>query len=224
MKVSELFETEMPRYPERNNPEYQAAAAKGGKFGKHSRVQWKTDEEFFERSKKLWKINRRLNEFTKWLVDTFKVNPHNIYISAHFAWVNAYQKWEVKLQGEKWKRDEGFAIKMMLKSIPAKWNQLLPDFELNYLTLSPEFDVNDTRTKTYNIHAHWMPRNRAEDQDFYDAVSITPTDRSEQEFIKDLHDVYVHNRLGSYIQAIHDENMSKYFADERAKLAAKDAK
>ena len=200
-----------PDYPSNSDPEVIAAAAKGGVF-RLGRDAWKTDEEITAQARLAWDISHRLGLFEQWLVKTFGVLENKIDIHGYFAVVNSFRQWHIKLVGPKWKRDDGFAIEMMMKKIPKKWAELLPDFSLQKLTLNPVFDVADERTKTYNIYSSWFPIEYESKRKVFNRYTLRSTTLSEEKFVAHGIANYSHHRLGAYTSELYDRQKSEWLA------------
>lgn len=211
-----------PKYPDKNDPAHIEAAKKGGKFGDRRHV-WHSDEEYAEFLKKAWEINHRLGKFEYWIKSTFKMPLSKIHIYGYFGQHHLnWSDFKIKVSGDKWRDYDGFALKMMFKSIPHKWKQFMPDFWLKDLSMTPEFDPNDNR-KTFTFTASWGPLDYNQNKDTYDRFELRATFSTLEEYVERELETYGKNRLSEYIGWVHDQNVSKYkkMKEEEATMLTK---
>ncbi len=220
MKTFKQFITEIlddPDYPKYawfdKDPEVDAAAKKGGKFGSF-RNEWLSDAEMEDVLRKVWDKKYRLYKFEDWISKTFNVKPRDIDIQGFFGLVGSYNKFTIKVSGEKWKKDDGFALRMMEKTIPAKWKQFMPEFKLSSFCFTPPFDVNDSK-KTFTFHGSWQPTDYEDNRDMYNNLSITSSNGiSKEEFAKNFIQHYTHNRKHAYVQWLYNQAIDKYYREK----------
>jgi hypothetical protein len=109
-----------------------------------------SDEEWLEDDKITTRIETHMHQFVKWLVDSFKLDPYNIAMRL-CVMVNGTYKLEIGLPGKKYQGEDNLTIKLLLKHLPAKLKQLVPEIKL-------EGDLYVHRTqKKITIHGMIAP-------------------------------------------------------------------
>lgn len=91
-----------------------------------------SDEEWLEDNEITTRVEGHMHTFVKWLVDSFHIEPRNVdfYMCST---VNGVYRFTIELSGRRFQKEDDLTVELMVKTIPAKIKQLVPEIGLSEL-------------------------------------------------------------------------------------------
>jgi hypothetical protein len=88
-----------------------------------------SDEEWLEDNKITIRIETHMHNFVKWLIDSFHLQPSWVSMRL-YSTINGTYKFNVELPGARFQKPDDLTVDMMVKHIPAKMKQLVPEISV----------------------------------------------------------------------------------------------